>query len=104
MFSPQFRACRGQCALNDHLFIGAATKRPTGHRPEPGLATYVFANHADDTENAMSSRQHEKNIETGQQGTHEPWKKPGQASQDTSPKVPKKEDRQGDFDQVNQTS
>ena len=52
----------------------------------------------------MPTKQHEKNIETGQQGTHEPWKKPGQASQDTSPKVPRKEDRQGDFDQVNQTS
>jgi hypothetical protein len=52
----------------------------------------------------MATKQHEKNIETGQQGTHEPWKRPGQASQDSSVKAPKKEDRQGDFDQDSQTS
>lgn len=52
----------------------------------------------------MSTKQHEKNIETGQQGTHEPWKKPGQASQDDSVKVPDRKDRDGSFDQVSQTS
>jgi len=52
----------------------------------------------------MADKQHDENIETGQQGTHEPWKHPGQASQDGSIRTPKKEDRQGDFDKVNQTS
>jgi hypothetical protein len=28
----------------------------------------------------MSSTQNEKNVETGQQGTNEPWKEPGAAS------------------------
>lgn len=35
----------------------------------------------------MPSKQHVENEKSGQQGTHEPWKKPGQSSQDpnTSP-------------------
>jgi hypothetical protein len=76
-----------------HALFGTAARR--------GTLTLL---HPSTQERRMPSEQHEKNIETGQQGTHEPWKKPGQASQDTSPKVPKKEDRQGTFDQVNQTS
>ena len=52
----------------------------------------------------MTTKQQDKNIETGQQATHEPWKRPGQSSQDTSPKVPDKKDRDQTFDQANQTS
>ncbi len=74
------------------------------HRRHGGRLTRSSAQQRQNGIVMTSTKQHEKNIETGQQGTHEPWKKPGQASQDTSPKVPKKEDRQGDFDQVSQTS
>jgi len=52
----------------------------------------------------MPTKQHEKNIETGQQATHEPWKRPGQSSQESSPKVPDKTDRDQDFEQASQTS
>lgn len=33
----------------------------------------------------MTSKQHIENEKSGQQGTNEPWKKPGQTSQD--PKI-----------------
>lgn len=36
----------------------------------------------------MPSKQHIENEKTGQQGTHEPWKKPGQTSQDPNIKPP----------------
>lgn len=52
----------------------------------------------------MPTKQREKNIETGQQATHEPWKHPGQSSQDSSSKAPAKKDRDQDFDQASQTS
>jgi hypothetical protein len=35
-----------------------------------------------------TSEQSEQNIKTGQQGTHEPWKRPDQSSQDPSQKPP----------------
>lgn len=45
----------------------------------------------------MSKDQKRESIETGQQGTHEPWKHPGQASQDPNyhpdPDVLEKEKR-----------
>lgn len=52
----------------------------------------------------MPDTQKDKNIKDGSQGTHEPWKRPDQASQDPSLKVPEKKDRDQTFDQVNQTS
>jgi hypothetical protein len=36
----------------------------------------------------MTSKQHIENEKTGQQGTNEPWKKPGQSSQDPNTKPP----------------
>lgn len=36
----------------------------------------------------MPSKQHTENEKSGQQGTHEPWKKPGQSSQDPNIKPP----------------
>jgi hypothetical protein len=51
----------------------------------------------------MMGKINEKNVETGQQGTNEPWKKPGQASQDPSVTPPKREDREREH-RDNQTS
>jgi hypothetical protein len=45
----------------------------------------------------------EEQVKTGRQGTNEPWKRPGQASQDPSAPVPNKEDRERD-DKDNETS
>jgi hypothetical protein len=35
-----------------------------------------------------TSKQSEENIKTGQQGTHEPWKRPDQSSQDPAQDPP----------------
>ena len=36
----------------------------------------------------MPSKQHVENEKSGQQGTHEPWKKPGQSSKDPKSNPP----------------
>jgi hypothetical protein len=40
------------------------------------------------TMSESNAKQAEENIKTGQQGTHEPWKRPGQSSQDPAQKPP----------------
>jgi hypothetical protein len=39
------------------------------------------------------SKQEQENIDTGQQGTHEPWKRPGQSSQDPAQDPPNPRER-----------
>jgi hypothetical protein len=40
------------------------------------------------TMSESNAKQAEENIKTGQQGTHEPWKRSGQSSQDPAQKPP----------------
>ena len=46
----------------------------------------------------------EENVKTGQQGTTEPWRRPGQASQDPSLDPPPKKERQERSDKHNETA
>jgi hypothetical protein len=45
-------------------------------------------------EAAMGDVNKKENEKTGQQGTNEPWKRPGQTSQSPYSEAPKKEDRE----------
>jgi hypothetical protein len=51
----------------------------------------------------MSGKANEKNVKSGQQGTVEPWKRPGQASQEPARAPPEKQERER-TDKDNETS